>query len=69
MSHIYQVLSPMDWDMILKGAKSITVPKNGVIITQGEKYQRIYQINRGECRIEVSALSIYGKEDEEVTRD
>jgi hypothetical protein len=39
--------------MILKGAKTITVAKDCVIITQGEKYQRIYQINRGQCRIEV----------------
>lgn len=39
--------------MILKGAKTLTVEKDNVIVRQGEKYQRIYQINRGQCRIEV----------------
>lgn len=29
------------------------MPKDGAIITQGEDYQRIYQISRGQCRIEV----------------
>ena len=49
----YSILTNYDWDMILKGAKTVTLQKDDVIITQGEKYKRIYQINQGQCRIEV----------------
>ncbi|PRP77326.1 hypothetical protein PROFUN_05571 [Planoprotostelium fungivorum] len=51
---VFQVLRSEDWDMILKGgAKSINVPKDGVIIHSGEQYQKIFQISRGVCRIEI----------------
>lgn len=51
---IFQELPNEDWDLIVSGAKSITLPKNGIILFQGEKYQKMFQINRGVCRIEVN---------------
>lgn len=38
---------------MLKGAKSISYAKDQVIVAQDENFQRIYQISRGRCRIEV----------------
>jgi CRP-like cAMP-binding protein len=55
-SKVFKVLPPEDWDLILKGAKCISVRKDEVIIAQGEHYQRIYQISRGVCRTEVKIL-------------
>jgi hypothetical protein len=48
-SKILKVLSQDEWDVILKGAKTLSVPKGGIIINQGEEYQRIYQISKGIC--------------------
>eukprot|EP01117_Protostelium_nocturnum_P002759 TRINITY_DN1367_c0_g1_i2.p1 TRINITY_DN1367_c0_g1~~TRINITY_DN1367_c0_g1_i2.p1 ORF type:complete len:1509 (+),score=632.54 TRINITY_DN1367_c0_g1_i2:215-4741(+) len=54
MSKAFRVLPSEDWDMILKGgAKSIHVPKDGVIVSAGEMYQKIFQISRGVCRTEI----------------
>lgn len=55
-SSVRNVLSTEDWDLVLKGAKTITTPKDGIIISQGEEYQRIYQITKGVCRTEASGL-------------
>jgi len=52
-SQVFKALPAEDWEQLLHGAKTVTVPKNTAIITQGEVYQRIYQINRGVCRIEL----------------
>ncbi len=52
-SKIYKVLSKGEWDLILKGAKTMTLKQGDIIIAQGEEYQRIYQISKGICRIEV----------------
>lgn len=54
-SKIYKVLSVEEWDLILKGAKTVTLKQGEIIIAQGEEYQRIYQISKGSCRIEVSS--------------
>ena len=54
MIQAFTVLTAEDWDVILKGgAKSINVPKDGVIISSGEQYQKIFQISKGTARIEV----------------
>lgn len=53
MTEVFNVLPQSDWDMMLKGARTITIPTDEIIINQGEEYQRIFQIVRGECRIEV----------------
>jgi len=45
-------LTNVDWELIIKGARTITYTKDDVIIEEGQKYQRIYQINKGICRIE-----------------
>jgi CRP-like cAMP-binding protein len=49
----FSVLPAADWELLLSGAKSVTVPRDEIIITQGQKYQRLYQISRGRCRIEL----------------
>ena len=51
--NVRKVLSSEDWDLILKGAKTLKIPKDTVILSQGEQYQRIFQITKGVCRIEV----------------
>lgn len=38
---------------MLKGAKSATYRKDEVVIATGESYQRLYQISKGHCRVEV----------------
>jgi CRP-like cAMP-binding protein len=53
-SQIFKSLPQSDWEQLLQGAKTITVAKDAVIITQGEEYQRIFQINSGLCRIEIN---------------
>eukprot|EP01114_Cavostelium_apophysatum_P011920 TRINITY_DN2649_c0_g1_i2.p1 TRINITY_DN2649_c0_g1~~TRINITY_DN2649_c0_g1_i2.p1 ORF type:complete len:1487 (-),score=443.17 TRINITY_DN2649_c0_g1_i2:51-4511(-) len=53
MGRVFKVLPAEDWDLFLKGAKSLHVDKDGAVTTQGEVYQRIYQISRGHCRIEI----------------
>lgn len=42
-----------DWDLMLKGAKSATYRKDEVVIAAGESYQRLYQISKGHCRVEI----------------
>jgi hypothetical protein len=44
--------SPEDWDLILKGARTVTYKKDDVIIREGEQFRRIFQLARGECRFE-----------------
>lgn len=53
-----RALPQEDWDLILKGAKTIHVKKDALIIQQGEEFQRIYQINKGTCRTEVKLMTI-----------
>jgi len=48
-------LSPADneWDKILEGKRAIHFSKEDHVVTQGnEQPQRLYQIDRGSCRIE-----------------
>ena len=44
--------SPEDWDLILKGARTVTYKKDDVVIREGEQFRRIFQLARGECRFE-----------------
>jgi len=39
--------------MILEGAKTETIPKGVMVVQEGSKFQRIFQIHRGCCRIEL----------------
>lgn len=44
--------SAEDWDLILKGARTVTYKKDDVVIREGEQFRRIFQLARGECRFE-----------------
>jgi len=54
MDKIFQELPASDWELILSGAKSISLPYGSVILEQGEKYQKMFQINRGVCKAELA---------------
>jgi len=45
-------LTEDDWHILLQGSKRVTYNKDQAIITEGENFQRIYQIIEGGCRIE-----------------
>eukprot|EP01103_Thecamoeba_quadrilineata_P019456 TRINITY_DN7892_c0_g1_i1.p1 TRINITY_DN7892_c0_g1~~TRINITY_DN7892_c0_g1_i1.p1 ORF type:complete len:1077 (+),score=244.67 TRINITY_DN7892_c0_g1_i1:35-3265(+) len=53
-------LTDTDWKHILEGAKSKIHKRDEVIIQEGQQYQRLYQINRGSCRIE-KATQVLGR--------
>jgi CRP-like cAMP-binding protein len=53
MDDVQNLLSESDWNIILEGAKMETYKKGSMVIEQGSKYQKIYQITRGCCRIEI----------------
>lgn len=61
VSNTSNVMAPEDWDLLLKGARTMTVKKNTVIVQQGEMFQRIYHINKGVCRTEVGILLGIGR--------
>ena len=44
--------SEEDWQLILKGARSVTYKKDDVVIREGEQFRRVFQLARGECRFE-----------------
>jgi CRP-like cAMP-binding protein len=46
------MLSEEDRAKILKGAKCLTYQKDEYVISEGDMFQRIYQLARGSCRIE-----------------
>ena len=46
-------MSESDWEIIISCAKSIKLKQNEKIIKQGDHYQRLYWIIRGECRVEL----------------
>jgi CRP-like cAMP-binding protein len=48
-------LSKEDWGFLLQGAKTVTYENNQRIVSEGETFQRIYQIVKGTCRIEKSS--------------
>lgn len=54
MNEVFNALPQSDWDIMLKGAKTIVIPKGELIVHQGEEYQRIFQIVRGDCRIDLT---------------
>jgi hypothetical protein len=61
-------LTQDDWENILKGANLVTLAKDEVIINEGDKLQRIYQVAKASCRIEKgierkTVLGRMGKED------
>jgi CRP-like cAMP-binding protein len=46
------MLSEEDRAKILKGAKCLIYQKDDYVISEGDQFQRIYQLARGSCRIE-----------------
>lgn len=55
-TEVNNILPQTDWDMMLKGAKTSTLPEGHTLIQQNEEFQRIFQITRGICRIEVNHI-------------
>lgn len=49
-----ELLSRDDWVLLLKGAKFQTFKKDECIVTQGQLFQRIYTVEKGSCRVEIS---------------
>eukprot|EP01114_Cavostelium_apophysatum_P015009 TRINITY_DN4008_c0_g1_i4.p1 TRINITY_DN4008_c0_g1~~TRINITY_DN4008_c0_g1_i4.p1 ORF type:complete len:1425 (+),score=391.51 TRINITY_DN4008_c0_g1_i4:717-4991(+) len=49
-----EMLTTEDWQLLLQGAKCVTFRKDEPIVTEGQYFQRIYQIVQGSCRIEKS---------------
>lgn len=48
-----QTMTSEDWDKLLGGAKKLSVSKGTPIITAGEPFQSLYQIEKGACDIVV----------------
>lgn len=46
-------LSQEDWNIILQGAKFLTFMKDEIILEPADESTNIYQIGRGNCRVEV----------------
>ena len=53
LEEIFNILNKKDWELLLQGAKTQSYNADQIIVSQSEQYQRIYQINKGTCRIEV----------------
>ncbi len=58
MSSIYSVLPKEDWDLLLKGAKTIKLAKGDVVIKEGDTVRRIYQCSSGTCGVWVFNLKM-----------
>jgi len=48
-------LTKEDWNILAKGFKLITYTRNEPIVEQSVAHQRIYQVAKGKCRIELKA--------------
>ena len=48
-----KILTDGDWDLILNGARHVTLQDGECIIRAGAPYQKIYYILRGQCRVDV----------------
>eukprot|EP01097_Dermamoeba_algensis_P009489 TRINITY_DN667_c0_g1_i4.p1 TRINITY_DN667_c0_g1~~TRINITY_DN667_c0_g1_i4.p1 ORF type:complete len:916 (-),score=254.98 TRINITY_DN667_c0_g1_i4:345-3092(-) len=44
-------LTKEDLELLLKGAKLVSYPKEAIVVQEGQLYQRLFQINKGTCRI------------------
>merc|ERR1712137_742299 len=47
-------LTVEDWNLILRGAKRLVLRKDAVIVPENSDMQRIFQLVRGTCRIQMS---------------
>ena len=45
-------LTKDDWDLVLRDAKLIKFKKDEIIISEGDYFQRIFQLSAGRCRAE-----------------
>ena len=63
-----QTMTSEDWDKLLGGAKKITFPKGKNIITAGESFQSLYQIEKGSGSVSMVAyfnvLRVLGLQDD-----
>eukprot|EP01120_Amphizonella_sp_Union-15-10_P006661 TRINITY_DN2179_c0_g1_i1.p1 TRINITY_DN2179_c0_g1~~TRINITY_DN2179_c0_g1_i1.p1 ORF type:complete len:189 (-),score=35.46 TRINITY_DN2179_c0_g1_i1:51-566(-) len=50
-------MTQQDWDLILSNAKYETFPKDVPIISEGDTFQRIFQLSKGACRVETTDAS------------
>ena len=48
-----QTMTPEDWDKLLGGAKKTTYTKGQAIISAGDPFQSLYQIEKGACDVVV----------------
>jgi hypothetical protein len=48
-----QTMTPEDWDKLLGGAKKSTFKQGQAIITAGDPFQSLYQIEKGACDVVV----------------
>lgn len=48
-----EILTAIDWDLMLNGAKKVVYKDGEFIIRSGDSYQKIYHIIRGNCIVEV----------------
>ena len=46
-------LTVEDWNLILRGAKRLVLRKDAVIVPENSDMQRIFQLVRGTCRIQM----------------
>eukprot|EP01124_Arcella_intermedia_P005670 TRINITY_DN13354_c0_g2_i1.p1 TRINITY_DN13354_c0_g2~~TRINITY_DN13354_c0_g2_i1.p1 ORF type:complete len:1073 (+),score=274.40 TRINITY_DN13354_c0_g2_i1:427-3219(+) len=49
--------TPEDWQLILKGSRTVHYQKDEVIIKEGKKYRQLYQLTKGVCRIEKEGIN------------
>eukprot|EP01124_Arcella_intermedia_P009174 TRINITY_DN15952_c0_g1_i1.p1 TRINITY_DN15952_c0_g1~~TRINITY_DN15952_c0_g1_i1.p1 ORF type:complete len:1775 (-),score=412.71 TRINITY_DN15952_c0_g1_i1:1327-5910(-) len=43
--------TPKDWEILLKGSRTVSYKKDEVIMKEDENYRQIYQVSRGVCKI------------------
>ncbi|KYQ93328.1 RasGEF domain-containing protein [Tieghemostelium lacteum] len=55
-SNITDLPTRDEWNLILKGAKSVTFKKGDILMSEGVEYQKIFQIIKGECAIVKSII-------------
>lgn len=60
--------SQEDWSKILKGSRTVTYQKDDIIIKEGEKHRRVFQLLKGEIRFEKlieGQMRVLGKMDKD----
>mmetsp|Transcript_34909 Transcript_34909/g.87853 ORF Transcript_34909/g.87853 Transcript_34909/m.87853 type:complete len:853 (-) Transcript_34909:259-2817(-) len=47
-------LTPSDWNLLVGGAKLLSLKRNEVLIAEGTESQRLFYIAHGHCRVEIT---------------